>query len=249
MNSKSSKLVVAGATGLVIISGVTYSLMQGQKSPAPTPIVQESPVPPTSSVASAPASPPSTPQNSPFIPSQPDSETKREIESCVVNMAQVSDPEAPLNVRSGPSTTGEVVGQLRNGTFVTVVGEENGWLQITTPMKGWISKQRTESGCNQKVERVQFGAGESAITISDRFIGTGSHQYLLQVNQGQRMTISSQNGPFPTVADPEGKVVLEGPENENRSTWTTETTQSGNYTITLESNYRGYKYRFRVEVQ
>jgi antitoxin (DNA-binding transcriptional repressor) of toxin-antitoxin stability system len=165
-------------------------------------------------------------------------------------MAQVNDPESPLNVRSAPSTeTGEVVGQLRNGTFVTVADEQNGWFRITTPTKGWISKQQTESGCNQKVERVQFGAGASAATIGDRFIGTGTHQYLFRVSQGQTLTIARRNGPFPTVTNPDGKVLVAGPDDEDRSTWSTETTQAGDYTISLDSNYRGYKYGFRVEVK
>uniref|UniRef100_UPI0040333463 peptidoglycan-binding protein n=1 Tax=Alkalicoccus luteus TaxID=1237094 RepID=UPI0040333463 len=36
-----------------------------------------------------------------------------------------------LNVRSGPSTSFGVVGSLANGTVVTIVGEQNGWYQIS----------------------------------------------------------------------------------------------------------------------
>jgi hypothetical protein len=268
MNSKSSLLLVAGAVGLAAISGVTYGVMQG-RSPAPeAPITQQSPIPQSSPVAATPASPvPATKPDSTGVPSKPaaevtdtssaevpdsspTSETKREIEFCSTSMAQVNDPESPLNVRSSPSTeTGEVVGQLRNGTFVTVVDEQNGWFRITTPTKGWISKQRTESGCNQKVERVEFSAGTSAAVISDRFVGTGTHQYLFRVKPGQRMTITRRDGPFPTVTNPDGKVLVVGPEDEDRSTWTDEVTQAGDCTISLDSNYRGYKYSFRVEIR
>ncbi|MFC4737816.1 peptidoglycan-binding protein [Bacillus daqingensis] len=36
-----------------------------------------------------------------------------------------------LNVRSGPGTNHGVVGSLANGTVVTIVGEQNGWYQIS----------------------------------------------------------------------------------------------------------------------
>jgi serine/threonine protein kinase len=60
----------------------------------------------------------------------------------------VSDPESPLNVRSRPDTKrGEIVGKLENGTSLTVVGEQNGWVQISSPVSGWISKTRTKTVC------------------------------------------------------------------------------------------------------
>jgi hypothetical protein len=60
----------------------------------------------------------------------------------------VSDPESPLNVRSRPDTKlGKIVGTLENGTSLTVVGEENGWVQISSPASGWISKSRTKTVC------------------------------------------------------------------------------------------------------
>jgi uncharacterized membrane protein YgcG len=48
-----------------------------------------------------------------------------------------------LNVRSLPALTGQVVGQLRSGSRVAIVGEQDGWLQIRFPAgpggKGWVS--------------------------------------------------------------------------------------------------------------
>ncbi len=58
----------------------------------------------------------------------------------------VFDPESPLNVRSTPDTQlGKVVGTLKNGTLLSVIAEQNGWLQISSPVRGWISKSRTKT--------------------------------------------------------------------------------------------------------
>ncbi|MFB4473894.1 SH3 domain-containing protein, partial [Oceanobacillus caeni] len=44
-----------------------------------------------------------------------------------------------LNVRSGPGTGYEVVGNLSNGTKVTIVGEQNGWYQIKYSHGQWVN--------------------------------------------------------------------------------------------------------------
>ncbi|HEY9669142.1 MAG TPA: SH3 domain-containing protein, partial [Coleofasciculaceae cyanobacterium] len=60
----------------------------------------------------------------------------------------VSDPESPLNVRSAPDDTlDNVVGTVEDGTPITVVNEQNGWLQISSPVQGWVSKNRTKTVC------------------------------------------------------------------------------------------------------
>ncbi|WP_157620615.1 SH3 domain-containing protein, partial [Synechococcus sp. PCC 7335] len=55
----------------------------------------------------------------------------------------VSDPNPPLNVRSGPGTRFEKVDTLANDSRVTVTGEDAGWLQITHPVNGWIFEKNT----------------------------------------------------------------------------------------------------------
>jgi serine/threonine-protein kinase len=60
----------------------------------------------------------------------------------------VSDPESPLNVRSMPDDTlDNVVSRLKDGTPLTVVTEQKGWLQISSPAQGWVSKKRTKTVC------------------------------------------------------------------------------------------------------
>ncbi len=151
---------------------------------------------------------------------------------------------------SAPTTEGDnVVGQLKNGTLVTIAADQNGWLQIKTPMKGWVSKQQTTNGCNQKVERVSLNADNATVPIADRFVGTGSHRYIFAVKQGQTLTISRDRGPFPMLTAPDGTVLLGHEKDDKRSTWSGSLAQAGDYAIELESNFKGYRYAFSMDVK
>ncbi len=164
-------------------------------------------------------------------------------------MAVVNDPESPLNVRSTPDTTADnIVGQLKNKTYVTVVKEQDGWFQITTPTKGWVAKNRTDSGCNQKVERITLNDSTQPVTISDRFVGTGSHRYVINASAGQTIIVDRNRGPMPSLIAPDGTFLLEGPLEEKRQQWRGKLAQTGEYVLELDSNFKGYKYTFSVEV-
>ena len=165
-------------------------------------------------------------------------------------MALVNDPNPPLNVRSAPTTEGDnVVGQVKNDTLLTIADEQNGWLQIKTPLKGWVSKSQTTHGCNQKVERVSLNADGSSVQIADRFIGTGSHRYVLPAKQGQTLTLTHDRGPFPMIIAPDGTVLLGHEQDDTRSTWSGQLAQTGDYIVALESNFRGYKYGFSMQMK
>jgi len=59
-----------------------------------------------------------------------------------------TDPNPPLNVRSSPvSAPDNVVGKLRNGTQLTVVDENEGWVRISRPLEGWVYKELTVTSC------------------------------------------------------------------------------------------------------
>ncbi|MDF5723999.1 MAG: protein kinase [Rhizonema sp. PD37] len=64
----------------------------------------------------------------------------------------VADPDDPsLNVRVGPGTNEQIIHQLKNGTslsVVTVVNGDKGWLEIDSPVKGWVAGNRTKKTCN-----------------------------------------------------------------------------------------------------
>ncbi|MDX2232355.1 MAG: SH3 domain-containing protein [Leptolyngbyaceae cyanobacterium bins.349] len=254
MNSQSI-LILIGVTSLAIAAGVAVAMMQSPSkdqiaaapaasSPSPSPIATQSP-PPTAAAIAPPAAP-AQPQPPAPVAKVPPS---RQIESCVIKMATVDDPESPLNVRSSPTTanTNNIVGQVQNGTFLTVTKVQNGWLQITEPLQGWVAQSRTRNGCNEKIERVRFGTGNTSTEISDRFIGTGFHKYLFQARAGQTITVTRQSGPFPFITKPDGKLLADIQDDRDR--WSGELPVSGDYGVQLDSNYKGYPYSFVVEIK
>lgn len=101
--------------------------------------------------ASSPATPSPTssssnlPTSSPATPSPTSSPSNPLPNNCSLI---VNDPQSPLNVRSSPNIKSEPVGTLNNGTPVTSVAEKNGWIQISSPIPGWIAKSRTRRICN-----------------------------------------------------------------------------------------------------
>ncbi|MEO1592975.1 MAG: MAC/perforin domain-containing protein, partial [Cyanobacteria bacterium J06632_22] len=60
-----------------------------------------------------------------------------------VEQRVINDPNPPLNVRSGPDSSERKVSSLPNETLITVVGEQNGWLQISEPVSGWVYRKFT----------------------------------------------------------------------------------------------------------
>ncbi|MBD2325554.1 SH3 domain-containing protein [Alkalinema sp. FACHB-956] len=277
MASKSA-LVAAGLTGVAAVTVGTLALVQPkpESSPMATPTAlpsavsgnQDAAQPPTVSVSPSPSlgtvspSPTASDNNQPVMGSDVPTDTNgsqsvdpssatptRQVESCKVTMAKVSDPNPPSNLRSQPSTASgsTIVSQLKNGTFLTVVEEKDDWFRISTPAKGWIAKSVVQSGCNEKTERVTFAQGSIRATLGDQFIGTGSHIYRVQLSQGQTLTITRQKGPLPAVRDPKGKFLVG--MDDRQASWTQKLALSGDYQIVLDSNYKGYQYRFQVEVQ
>lgn len=218
----------------------SIALLAGCSSPSPT--VSTSP---TVSASPSPVAAPQSPQSSPTV-----KKDSRTVEKCVIRMVKVNDPESPLNVRSTPNADSKdnIVGQLKNGTFVDVQAEENGWFKISGATPGWIAKSRTDHSCNEKTERIDMGQG--SIEIRDRFIGGGSHSYRFRFDKGQRITVTSsteRGSVFPVILAPSGTAVVGSPDQP--SPWTGELPETGDYTFQLESNFKGYEYTFSVDAR
>ncbi|PSB17179.1 peptide-binding protein [Phormidesmis priestleyi ULC007] len=259
-------LIAAGLTGVAAVAGVTSAVMQSQNpqplpTVAPTTIVSPT-LKPTDKPGAVPAAKqsaegaaPQAPVTAPIEPTEPlpskpqaPEAASRKVETCKITMAKVADANPPLNVRSNPTIAPDnVVGKLKNGTFVTVTNELDGWFAIATPVKGWIAQNQTESDCNEKTERVSFGAGGDSVTIAERFVGTGSHRYRFNLGKGQTLSVRSDRGPLPMILAPNGKE-LRGLDDRQKS-WTGELAMTGDYTLELDSNYKGYKYSFSVQVK
>ncbi len=251
---KSAAYVIASLLGVGAVAGGTVALRRQAPPPVPAAV---SPAPQAPTIAALPdktaepltkitpiAAPATgataTPNNS--APSQ----AIRKVSSCKILMAIVKDDNPPLNVRDQPNTAGAIVGTVTDGTFVTVKQEQAGWLEITEP-QGWIAKSKTASQCGQKVEQVSFGAGQTSASLADEFLGVGSHRYKLALSQGQTLTVKGEVGPMPAVIAPDGKYLIG--MDEAQGTWATALPSSGEYIFELDSNFRGYKYDFSVDVK
>ncbi|MBW4496020.1 MAG: SH3 domain-containing protein [Oscillatoria princeps RMCB-10] len=211
---------------------------------SPQPPAAESPAG-TSQTVPVPAAPASTPLAAQAQASQP--------ELCKVTMVKIADPNPPTNVRSSPEVKpNNIVGKVENGKLVPVKTEKNGWFEISEPA-GWISKKVTESGCNQKRLRISFAPNSSSVIISDRFIGTGSHEYLLKANQGQTLTVTANKGSLPFIFAPGDKNRKQdlggGGDYSGKKSWTGKLPATGDYLLNLDSNFKGYDYSFTVEVK
>ena len=99
-----------------------------------------------------------------------------------------TDPSPPLNVRSSPVVAPDnVVGTVRNGTRLSVVDRNEGWLRINQPIDGWVYQDLTVTSCivattqdnasmpaydngmsvlAQATERYQSGDLEAAIALA-----------------------------------------------------------------------------------
>ncbi|GAA6617597.1 SH3 domain-containing protein [Scytonema sp. NUACC26] len=73
-------------------------------------------------------------------------EVKSSDRSCKTVVADPQDPT--LNVRSGPGTQYYKVTELHNGMQIDVVSQRDGWLEINSPIKGWIASTRIQQLCN-----------------------------------------------------------------------------------------------------
>ncbi|MEG4574071.1 SH3 domain-containing protein [Microcoleus sp. N3A4] len=168
---------------------------------------------------------------------------------CKITQAVVSDPNPPLNVRSIPQVRGSnIVGKLKNNTFVSVAEEQNGWLRITDP-PGWIAKNRTESSCSNVNQQINFLPGGDEAIVKGRIIGGGSHSYRISATKNQTMTVRNRKDVFPQIITPDGKVLAGVPDRGNETEWTGIMPVTGNYTFQLDSNFRGYEYEFWVQVR
>jgi predicted secreted protein len=235
MSLNSRQLIIAGGAGVATAIAIASIAIQSQ-SPQPTP--NGNPV----EAPTASADP--RPKASPIVvmPSIPD---------CEIKMAVVADPEPPLNVRSSPEVKeGNIVGQLNNNTFVSVADEQMGWLRITSPVAGWVAKNRTESSCAIVNKKVTFFPGGNEAIVRGKIIGGGSHSYKIDATQGQTLAIENYKDIFPVIITPDGQLLSNSPTpGAEVKQWKGELPITGEYTLQLESNLRGFEYEFLIIIE
>ncbi len=237
---KPSQIIIAGVAGILTAVMVAYATVQSYSSPQPAVS------PRSSSVTVAPAH---ELASSPYLSTTPVLITPP-LDGCRINAAVVNDPNPPLNIRSSPEVKeGNIVGQLNNNTFVPVVEEKNGWLKITAPVEGWIAKNRTRSSCSVVNKPIQFLPGGNSAVVLGEIIGGGSHTYTIRANAGQTLTIENHKSVFPLVISPTGQLLTENAAvTPNTRNWSGQLPVTGEYSLQLDSNYKGFEYEFLVKI-
>jgi len=224
-------------------------------STLPSPPAQESSFPSSPQVATLPANAGAvaiTPTASPS-PAAPDSTSPLVVTppttDCAVKMAIVSDPESPLNVRSSPDSQGNnVVGTLDNDAFVTITTEQGGWFQIDTPLTGWIAKNRTRYSCALVDEAIELSPTQNQVMVKGEIIGSGSHQYRINLTEGQTLSLENDGKVFPRVLAPNAQSLNEEVAGTDMKKWSTSVPNTGEYILQLDSNYRGFFYQFSLTI-
>ncbi|HIK29695.1 MAG: SH3 domain-containing protein [Oscillatoriaceae bacterium SKW80] len=242
---KNSQLIVICLVGIATAIGAGLATIQ-YRSPESN-AVRTQLLQTQANTVPTPSEPANTAKPAPIIVTPPS-------EGCKITQAIVSDPNPPLNVRSSPKvTSSNIVGQLENGTFVSVSEERNGWFRINNPIEGWIFKKLTESTCSDVKTRINFPAGGEEALVKGRIIGGGSHAYLLRAAQGQTMTIIVHQGALPFVFpanDFYGRQEMTGGGHyTGKNRWSGRIPYTGDYQIQLDSNFKGFVYEFTVKVK
>ncbi len=97
-----------------------------------------------------------------------------------------TDPSPPLNVRSSPVVAPDnVVGTVRNGTRLSVVDQNEGWLRINQPLEGWVYQNLTVTSC--------ISAKEAAIAASDT-VSTADNGLTILAAATERYQAGDLNG-------------------------------------------------------
>lgn len=88
-----------------------------------------------------------------------------------------TDPNPPLNVRSSPVVASDnVIGKLKNGTLLTVIDQNQGWLRISTPTAGWVYQEYTVTSCVLPTEVQQLG-GTATRDQGSHILATATEHY------------------------------------------------------------------------
>lgn len=169
-------------------------------------------------------------------------------DGCVVKSAVVMDRNPPLHVRSQPFiSANNIVGTLQNGVMLKVAIEQPGWFQIQEPIEGWVAKQLVDYACSRKIERLRL-VGDRPQEVRDRFVGPGTHYYLISARAGQTLTIIKNQGRFPLILSPTGKVLVGKTNIDQQSSWTHQLLESGDYALEVLSEGQGYTYSLSISL-
>lgn len=208
--------VSEASEGVNLTAGVSLNLAQYMNSqqvyqPQPTAAAEdlaETPTAPAENGAPAEGTPASENPEAPADVQQPAGEPEAPAEKSEFADIGVSNVEEDsyINIRSIPSTDGEVVGKLYSQSAVTVLGVEGEWYQIHSGnCEGYIKSEYIITGDEALAQsvstRVAFVNTEN-LNIRDDVSTEGA--VLGQVNDGDRLLVVSEQEGWVEVATDEG---------------------------------------------
>ena len=104
-----------------------------------------------------------------------------------------TDPNPPLNVRSSPiAAPDNIVGNLKNGSKLTVINENQGWLQVSAPIQGWIYEPLTVTTCNPN-QKQSISTANPAIAVSFQSNSPGSNATKIATDHAQNVVMSGDS--------------------------------------------------------
>ena len=90
----------------------------------------------------------------------------------------VNDPQPPLNVRAAQTDRFDnVVGKVENGTPITVIGKQRGWLQVGSPVPGWVDQSLTKTICDQAEQAEIAKSIEMKTGVGNRVLAEAIEEY------------------------------------------------------------------------
>ncbi len=120
------------------------------------------------------------PRPNPSIASQPPMQPSSDTSIAAFNgcLTIVNDPQPPLNVRAAPSDRfNNIVGTVQDGEPVTVVGRQEGWLRVSTPISGWVDQSLTKTICDKAEQAELTKASAMKATGGERILADAIADY------------------------------------------------------------------------
>ncbi|WP_232305957.1 SH3 domain-containing protein [Pontibacillus litoralis] len=114
-----------------------------------------------------------------------------------------------LNIRSKPTTSASILGQLNKGTKVQTITEQNNWVKISFQQKeGWIAKEYLQHNSGEPAT-AQQATKKGTITVQTPILNVRSEanmqsNTLAQVNQGDSFSYYQQVNGWYEIELPNG---------------------------------------------
>jgi len=135
-------------------------------------------------------------ESQPETETQPEPETEPEVKSefSDIAIAQVDDY---VNVRSAATTESEIVGKLYNNSAAKILGEENGWYQISSGnVVGYVKSEFVVAGDDDLAKRVATRyATVNTTTLFVRSEPTTESSIIYMLPEGEDLVAIDESNP------------------------------------------------------